>query len=61
MFFPTEKWNIVNAIAGTVSALAAAVTVIVTSWILKRASEDKAMDDDATKPEFEMYGQVSAV
>ncbi|HEX7770995.1 MAG TPA: hypothetical protein VF435_01165 [Pyrinomonadaceae bacterium] len=61
MFFQTEKWNIVNAIAGTVSALAAAVTVIVAAWTLRRAAEDKARDDEAKKPEFEMYGQVSAV
>lgn len=39
--FQSDKWCIINTIAGTVSALAALITVLVTAWTLKHARDDK--------------------
>ena len=61
MVFQSDKWSIINTIAGTVSALAALITVLVTAWTLKHAREDKKAEDEARRPEFEMFGVIRSL
>jgi hypothetical protein len=57
-FLQPDKWTIINAIAGSVSALAAFATVIVAVWAINKAQQDKLSEDQAKRPDFTMVGQL---
>jgi len=44
-----DWWSVVNAVAGTLSALAALATVIIAVWAYRRARKDKEVDDESKR------------
>lgn len=61
VFASPDLWAIVNAIAGTVSALAAFATVLIAVSAFRQARRDKQSDDESRHPDFSMTGSIRAI
>jgi hypothetical protein len=59
VLFQPDAWTIVNSIAGTISALAALVAVIVAVRAMTQGSRDHQNEIESKHPRFVIRGQGS--
>jgi hypothetical protein len=60
-FIIPDAWTVINAVAGSISALAAFATVWIAVWAFRQARKDKESDDEARRPDFSLYGSITMI